>query len=172
MRATSGWLVSTWPQSWPKPVSTFTTGRETGLMDQPGKFQQGGRALFRGFQHHGAARRQCRAQLDGRQKQLGIPRHDGSNHANRFAAQEGFHIRLIHRQAGTLNLVGQTGVIAVILGHIANLAACFADDLAGIRGFQLGQLVGMLSNQVGQLVQQLARWLAVRPAQAGSRKAR
>jgi hypothetical protein len=132
------------------------SGGKARIMDQAGEFQQGGRAIFAGFDNNRAARRQSRANLDRRQEQLRIPRHNRGHDAHGFAAQPHLHIRFVDGQVRPFDLVRQSGVIAVILGHIGDLRAGFANDLARIAGFQRGQSRGCSRNQISQPEQQLA----------------
>ena len=132
------------------------TGGKTGLMHQPGKFQKRCRPIFRGLDDKGAAGRECRADLDGGEKQLAVPRHDGRHDAHGFAPQPDIHIRLVDRQIGALDLVGQTRIITIIIRDIGNLRGGLTDDLAGIAGFEFGERLRILSDQIGEPVEQLA----------------
>ena len=54
------------------------------------------------------------------------------------------------------DLVGKARVIAVVVGDIGDLRAGFADDLAGVAGFQSGQTRGGGLDQIGEFVEQFA----------------
>ena len=85
--------------------------REASLLKDLGEFKHGGRGMFRGFQHHGIACGKCGADFYGNEKQLGIPGHHSSHHAERLTDGHRHHVRLVDRQGFPSDLVGQTGIV-------------------------------------------------------------
>jgi ParB family chromosome partitioning protein len=69
--------------------------RKAGLVHEPREFQQRRGTVFGSLEHHGAAGRECRPHLHGRQEQLRIPRHDGGDDTHRLPSQRHFHIGLV-----------------------------------------------------------------------------
>ena len=68
----------------------------------------------------------------------------------------GEQVGLVQRQGATFKLVGQACGVVEEFWQIADLAAGFADQLAVVTAFQLGQVFLVLGNQVTQATQQLA----------------
>ena len=96
------------------------------------------------------------AELHGGEEHLRVPRHQRGHDADRLAAQRHVHVGLVDRQMRALQLVGEPTEIAVVVRHIADLGAGLADDLAGVAGFQLGEILGVLGHEIAEPQQQLA----------------
>jgi ParB family chromosome partitioning protein len=130
--------------------------RNAGPLDQLCELQQRGRTVFRRLDHDRIAGSERRPQLQRRKEQLGIPRHDGGDHADRLAHGHHEHVRLVDRQGGALDLVGQAGVVVIELGDVFDLAASLPQQLAGIDGLDLGHGVGVFGDQITEPPDQLA----------------
>ena len=66
------------------------------------------------------------------------------------------HVGLVDRQVRAFDLVGEAGVVAVVVGDVGDLRRRLADDLAGVARLELGEPAGVLRDQVAEPVQQLA----------------
>ena len=65
-------------------------------------------------------------------------------------------VGLIDGQRVPLDLVGQTGVVPVVVRHVGRLGACLGGKLAAVGGLHTAEVVGRVSHQVSQPVQQVA----------------
>jgi hypothetical protein len=131
-------------------------GRNARLFDQLREFEQRGRAMLRRLDHHGVAGGERGSQLQRREEQLGVPGDDGGDHADRLAHGHHQHVRLVDRQGGALDLVGQAGEVVIELGDVFDLAAGLPQQLAGIDGFDFRHAIGVLGDEVAQPMDQLA----------------
>ncbi|ESZ57164.1 hypothetical protein X727_32580 [Mesorhizobium sp. L103C119B0] len=132
------------------------TGWKAGLMNQFGKGKQRRRPIFGGLEHDGAAGGERRAELDGREEELRIPRHHRGNDADRFAAYGDVEIRLVNRHMRAFVLVGKPAIIAVVIADIGDLGAGFADDLAGVARLEFCKAPGIGGDEVAELDQQFS----------------
>ncbi len=130
--------------------------RETRLGNQASKGEQRRRRAFGRLHHQRTARRQRRADLHRGEKKLAVPGNDCRHDAYRLAPRPGFGVGLVDAEHAPFHLVGQPGVVAVIVGDIGDLRPGFADDFAGVERFQPRQLVSVLFDQIRQPHQQLA----------------
>ena len=128
-------------------------GGKARRLDQLAEFEHHGRGMLRGLQDHGIAGRQRRADLDGNQKELRIPRHHGGHDAQWLAKGENAKIRLVDRQGGAVDLVGAAGVVVEELGDVLRLPARFLEHLAGVDGLGPPEVLRFVGQQVGQLAQ-------------------
>ena len=141
---------------WPAGQNIDHACGKSRLMHQFCELQQGRGAILAGLQNHRATCGQSGAQFHRRQEKLRIPRHDGGHHAHGFAPQPNLHIGLVDGQMRAFDLVGKSGIIAIVFRDIGDLSAGFANDLAGIAGFQGGQTRGRRLHQIGELIQEFA----------------
>ena len=124
--------------------------REPGLVHQRGQLDRGGGGVVARLGHHRAARGQRRGQLPAQQQQRGVPRHDRRDHAGRLAPGVDEEVRLVARDGGALELVGQPGEVVEPLRDAAELPAHLAQQLAGVPGLDLGQPVRVPRDQVAE----------------------
>ena len=136
-------------------------GRNTRLLDPRREFEGGDRGVVAGLGHNRAAGRQRGRELPAQQQQRRVPRDDRPDHADRFAAGVDEEVRLAGGDGGSLELVGQAGVVVEPLGNDGQLVAHLPRQLAGVAGFQLGEVVGVTRDQVTDLAHQLG------PAESG-----
>ncbi len=125
-------------------------------MNQAREFQKRRWAILRRLDDHGAAGGERRADLDRRQEELAVPGHDHCDDADRLATQPDIHVRLVDRQIGALDLVGDAGIITIIVGDIGDLRRGLADDLAGVARLQFRKFLRIGSNEIGEPVEELA----------------
>ncbi|CAM2159628.1 hypothetical protein PT2222_60042 [Paraburkholderia tropica] len=148
--------------------------RKARFVHESREFEQGAGRFFRCFEHDGAARGERRAELHCGEKQLAIPRHDRGHHAHRLTFEPDLHVGLVDGNMAAFDLVGDTGVIAVILRDVRNLARRLANDLAGIVGFNFSESRRGLFDERREFMQQLAarRSRESRPCSVVERAAR
>ena len=126
----------------------------SGLRDQFGKGERRGGGMFRRLDHHRVADRERRRDRAGHHVERRVPRHDHTDHAERFAQGEVERVGLVHRDDVALDLVGHAGEVAVVARQIGELGTHLADQLAVVAGLELGQRLGVLRDQVGEAVEQ------------------
>src|SRR5215210_1996116 len=78
--------------------------RKPGLLEEPGELQRRGGSLFRRFRHEGAACGQ--SQLPGQEEQRRVPRHDGTDHADRLPPRVNEEVGVVGGDGAALDLVG------------------------------------------------------------------
>src|SRR6188768_822260 len=84
--ATSGWLASAAPASFPPDEVEYAWWQEP--VDQLGEPQRRQRRLLRRLHHDGVAGGQGRRGLAGDEHERVVERHDAADHAERFADRE------------------------------------------------------------------------------------
>ena len=65
-------------------------------------------------------------------------------------------VGLIDGQRVPLDLVGQTGVVPVVVRYVGRLGACLGGKLAAVGGLHTAQVMGSVGHQISQPVQQVA----------------
>jgi hypothetical protein len=102
------------------------------------------------------AGRERRRDLDRDEEQLRIPGHDGRHHAQRFADGHRPHVRLVDRQGIAVYLVGEPGVVVVVIRQVRGLPAGFGEQFARVDRFGPAELLGMLLHRFREIAQQHA----------------
>jgi hypothetical protein len=129
------------------------TRRQAGFERQFGQAQRGERALFAGLEHHRVARGQRRPQLPGGHDHRVVPGHDDTDHAHRFARDQGQRVApggrdlvvdLVHR-------FGVPGDAARGAGHVH--AQRVLDGFAHVQRFQQRQFFLGGQDLVGKALQ-------------------
>ncbi|MNZ69687.1 hypothetical protein D3C78_879960 [compost metagenome] len=124
--------------------------RDAGIECQLRDADRGQRRLFRWFEDEGIAHRQGRGEFPAGHDQREVPRHDGRDHAGRFA---GHQAQLILGRGGdfVVDLVDGFGGPADRVGGRRNVDAHgVADRLAHVEGFEQGQFFLVRQDQVGE----------------------
>lgn len=132
------------------------TGRKARFVDEPGEGEERAGTILGGLHDEGAAGCERRADLDRREEELAVPGHDRGADADRLAPGPDLEVGLVDRQVRAFDLVGEAGVIAVVVGDIGDLRRGLADDLAGIARLDLGQRAGMGGDQLREPGEELA----------------
>ncbi|MCY1352244.1 hypothetical protein D9M69_385320 [compost metagenome] len=127
---------------------------EAHFLHQFGDAQGGQRGDLRRLDHHRVAGGQGRAHLPTGEHQREVPRHDLADHADGLALhvieETGFH-----RDHRAFDLVGHAAEVAEAGSGARHVqAAGVANRVAGVQGFQLGQLFEVFLDLVRQLQQQ------------------
>ena len=107
-------------------------GRKPDLVNQFGELQHRSRSLLRGLDDDRVAGSQRRRGLCCRQEHLCIPRDDSGYDTNRLPGGEYMEVRLVDRQRVALDLVGQAGVVAVVLGDVGRLSTGLDGQLSAV----------------------------------------
>ena len=124
--------------------------RDAGIQRQLRDADRGQRRLFRRLEDERVARRQGRGELPAGHDQREVPRHDGRDHAGRFAGDQA---ELIVRRGGdfVVDLVDGFGAPADRVGGRRDVDAHrVADRLAHVEGFEQRQFFLVGQDQVGE----------------------
>ena len=130
--------------------------REARFLKDLGELKHGGRRMFRGFQYHGIACGKCGTDFHGDEKQLGIPGHHSSYHAERLTDGHRHHVRLVDRQGFPSDLVGQAGIVLKEVRNVIRLPARFLKQLARIDCFAAAERFRMFGQHFSKTAQHLA----------------
>ena len=126
-----------------------------------GQFQRGQRGQLGGFENHGVADGQGRGGLpDGDEKRV-VPRSDGGDDAQRFAANQAGVAGKIFARGFALEGPGGAGEEAQIIDGKFNIVAGHAEGFANVLGFEQGQLLCGLLDAVRELEQESGARLRV-----------
>ncbi|MNJ22605.1 hypothetical protein D3C77_169780 [compost metagenome] len=135
--------------------------RIAGFLHQFGQLQGGQRGFVGRLEHHGAAGGQRRPELPAGQQQRKVPGDDGTDDADRFAADETVELivrhqrqRRLHRRA--FNLGGPASHVAQEVDgqlHVHDFGHRSA--LAIVQALEFGQLLRVALHQFGQTPQQV-----------------
>ena len=123
-------------------------GRHTSFGVDLGQADRGQRGYFRRLEHHRVAGGQGRGRLPHGDLDRVVPGADAGDHAQRLAAGVE-EAGLAQRQLDALDGGGQAGVVLDHVGTGDDVhGGGFSQRLAGVQGFQVGQLVVALAQDL------------------------
>ena len=168
--STSGWVTSSDPAGSPWPPITLRTPGGRMSAHHSANFSVVSGVVSAGFRTMVLPAAERRADLPYRHHQRVVPGGDLADDADRLAADEGGVALHVLAGGASLHATGGAGEEAQLVGHHRHLVLDHgAARLAGVGGFEVGDLLAALLDQVGHAQQRpgaLARWRR-RPAVEG-----
>jgi hypothetical protein len=125
-------------------------GGDAGQFDELHELEERRRRELRRLDDDRVARGERRGQLPRGEKQRGVPRDDRRDNAERFVACEVEDVRLVGRDDGAFDLIGEAAVVVKPLGHVRDDRLHLRDELAVVADFDLGEGLCVLDDQIAE----------------------